>query len=184
MVSGTWSTCSVIKHACACGQKNHSSFCHFKPFAFLHPICDGALTCSSISLQWQQYHRNQDVGRLDVTGNVHSNDLKKHIFCLVKFYITEMLAGAPWPFFFRPSRRPVSYCPFISPVWYLETARRRRQSNCELIDGALEGGRMWALVYRGCPKMASGTKRQLCAVLVLVLRRRGTRIRQSGTVEL
>ena len=30
--------------------------------------------------------------------------------------------------------------------------------------------------------MASGTKRQLCAVLVL--RRRGTRIRQSGTVEL
>ena len=36
-----------------------------------------------------------------------------------------------------------------------------------------------------CPgRMASGTKRQLCAVLVLVLRRRGTRIRQSGTVEL
>ena len=34
-----------------------------------------------------------------------------------------------------------------------------------------------------CPdRMASGTKRQLCAVLVL--RRRGTRIRQSGTVEL
>ena len=30
--------------------------------------------------------------------------------------------------------------------------------------------------------MASGTKRQLCAVLVL--RCRGTRIRQSGTVEL
>ena len=30
--------------------------------------------------------------------------------------------------------------------------------------------------------MALGTKRQLCAVLVL--RRRGTRIRQSGTVEL
>ena len=29
--------------------------------------------------------------------------------------------------------------------------------------------------------MASGTKRQLCAVLVL--RRRGSRIRQSGTVE-
>ena len=30
--------------------------------------------------------------------------------------------------------------------------------------------------------MASGAKRQLCAVLVL--RRRGTRMRQSGTVEL
>ena len=30
--------------------------------------------------------------------------------------------------------------------------------------------------------MASGTKRQLCSVLVL--RRRGTRSRQSGTVEL
>ena len=43
---------------------------------------------------------------------------------------------------------------------------------------------VWALVYRGCPcrRMASGTKRQLCAVLVL--RRRGTCIRQSGTVEL
>ena len=26
----------------------NSSICHFKPFAFLHPICDGALTCSSI----------------------------------------------------------------------------------------------------------------------------------------
>ena len=52
-----------------------------------------------------------------------------------------------------------------------------------------------APVYRGCP---AGThwgadssrqddepsERQLCAVLVLVLHRRGTRIRQSGTVEL
>ena len=37
----------------------------------------------------------------------------------------------PWSFF-RPSRRPVPYCPFASPVWYLGTARR-------LID-ALEGG--------------------------------------------
>ena len=32
--------------------------------------------------------------------------------------------------------------------------------------------------------MASGTKRQLGAVLVLVLRSRGTRIRHSVTVEL
>ena len=48
--------------------------------------------------------------------------------------------------------------------------------------GVLAGTHQCAL---RCPsKMASGTKRQLCAVLVLVLRRRGTRIRQSGTVEL
>ena len=78
-VSETWPTCSVIKHACACGQENHSSFCHFNPFAFLHLICDGALTCSSISLQWKQYHRIQDVGRLGVTSNVHGNDLKTHL---------------------------------------------------------------------------------------------------------
>ena len=40
-------------------QEDHSSLCHFKPFAFPHPICDGALTCFSFSLQWQQHHRNQ-----------------------------------------------------------------------------------------------------------------------------
>ena len=41
--------------------ESHSSFRHFKPFAFLHPICDGVWTCSSIPLYWQQHHRNQDV---------------------------------------------------------------------------------------------------------------------------
>ena len=104
-------------------------------------ICDGALTCSSITLQWKQYHRNQEVGRLGVTSHVHGNDLKKHIFCLVKFCITEVLDGAPWCFF-RPSSRPVSYCPFTSLVWYLGTAQRRREPNCAVFDDALEGSRM------------------------------------------
>ena len=66
-----WTTCSVIKHACACGQKDHS--------------------CSSIPLQW---HRNQDIGRLGVTSNVLGNALKKRISCLVKFRIAEALDGA------------------------------------------------------------------------------------------
>ena len=41
-----------------------------------------------------------------MTSHVHGNDLKKHIFCLVKFCITEVLDGAPWFFFstFKSSR--------------------------------------------------------------------------------
>ena len=107
------SSCSVIQHACACGQVNHSAFCHFKPFAFLHLICDGALTCSSILLQWRQYHRNQDVGRLGVTSNVHGNDLKKHIF--------------------STSRRSVSCCPFTSPL-VLGNSTEAPGTNCA-VDG-------------------------------------------------
>ena len=42
--------------------------------------------------------------------------------------------------FFRPSRRAVSYCPFISSVWYLGTARRRQESNCA-VDWRCSGWR-------------------------------------------
>ena len=49
---------------------------------------------------------------------------------------SEMILGL----FFRPSRRPVSYCPFTSPVWFLGTARRRRESNCA-VDRRRSGGR-------------------------------------------
>ena len=35
----------------------------------------------------------------------------------------------PWAFF-RPPTRPVSLCPFTSPVWYLGTAWSRQKSNC------------------------------------------------------
>ena len=114
-----WSTCSVMKHVCACVQVNHSAFCHFKPFAFLHLICDGALACSSIPLQWKQYHRSQEVGRLVVTRHVHGSDLRKHIFCLVNFCITDSGWG-----------RPVSHCPFTSLVWYLGTAQQTGTQLC------------------------------------------------------
>ena len=69
---------------------NHSAFCHFKTFAFLHLIGDGTLTCFSISLHWRQYHRNQDVARLGVTSNVHGNDLKKHIFSTFKTFRSQL----------------------------------------------------------------------------------------------
>ena len=127
---GLWNLAYLFRHTTrlCMWPKNHSLFCHFNPIAFLHLICNGALTCSSIHLQWKQYHRNREVGRL---GHVHGNDLKKHIFCLVKFCITEVLDGAPW--FFSPSSRPVSYCPFTSLVWFLETAQRRREPNCAVV---------------------------------------------------
>ena len=71
--------------------RDQSSFCHFKPFAFLHPICDGALTCSSIPLQWQNTTENRtldgkwqdkngtlirdSVGHLDTSGQTVTDEL-------------------------------------------------------------------------------------------------------------
>ena len=90
--------CSVMKRACACGQVNHSAFCHFIPFAFLHLICDGAVDLFFIPLQWKHYHRNQNVGR-----------------------------------------RPVSYCPFTSPL-VLGNSTEAPETNCA-VDGRCSGGK-------------------------------------------
>ena len=123
---GLWNLVHLFRHKTRlCVWQNHSLFCHFNPFAFLHLICDGALTCSSIHLLWKQYHRNQEVGRL---GHVHGNDFgETHLLS------SQILHHGSSPWFFSPSSRPVSYCPFTSLVWFLETAQRRREPNCAVV---------------------------------------------------
>ena len=131
---GLWNLVHLFRHKTRlCVWQNHSLFCHFNPFAFLHLICDGALICSSIHLLWKQYHRNQEVGRL---GHVHGNDLEKHIFCLVKFCITEVLLD----FFHLP------VVPFLIVRllrWFGSWKQHRGAENpiVRLFDNALEGSR-------------------------------------------